>query len=134
MMKPKPALWFTDPANRDLESCRLFLQRTPGGHPSRRHREIIQATRGLRDSAKLYPVEGVHPLSCLEFRRKIVGQFVIIYTYIEPTVRRPSGIISIRAIRHGAREDVFFGVEEPGAISRWEFPPLRTGHHARDAG
>ncbi len=82
-MKPKPVLWFTDPANRDLENCQIFLQRTPGGQPSRKRREIIQATNRLRDSPKLYPVAGVHPISRLEFRRKIVGQFVIIYAYIE---------------------------------------------------
>ena len=126
-MKPKPVLWFTDPANRDLANCQLFLQRTPGGQPSRKRREIIQATDRLRDSPKLYPVESVHPVSRLEFRRKTVGQFVIIYAYIEPTVRRPGGIVSIRAIRHGAREDVFFRVEESRPIAGWRFSSLRTG-------
>jgi hypothetical protein len=129
---PKPLLWYTDQWNRDLENVHLFLLRT-GGKPSRAIREIVLAARAIKNSPRLYPVEAVHPISRLEFRRKIVGQFVIVYAYIEPTVTRPSGIVSIRAIRHGAREDVFFRVEESRAIAGWESPPLRTGLHAQDA-
>ena len=76
-------------------------------------------------------MEDVHPISRLAFRRKNVEQFVIIYSYIEPTARRPEGMVNIRAIRQGAKEDVLFRVEESRAIAGWEFPPLRTGHHAR---
>ena len=84
-------------------------------------------------SPKLYPVKEVHPISRLAFRRKNVEQFVIIYAYIEPTARRPEGLVNIRAIRHGAKEDGLFRVEESRATAGWEFPPLRAGHHARDA-
>lgn len=131
MNKPKPDLWYTDQANRDLENVRLFLMRTPGGQPSRTIPEIVLAARAIRNSPRLYPVEDVHPTTRLEFRRKTVGRFVIIYAYIQPTARRPCGIVSIRAIRHGAREDVFFRVEESRAAGGWEFPPLRTGHHVQ---
>jgi plasmid stabilization system protein ParE len=130
MKKSRPVLWYTDSAKRDLENARLFLQRKTLGQPTRRVREILLAADRLRDSPKLYPVECVHPISHLRFRRKIVAQFVIIYAYIEPTARRPSGIVSIRAIRHAAREDVLFRVEQSRAIPGWAFPPLRTGHQA----
>lgn len=128
MKKPKPILWYTDQSNRDLKNIRLFLQRKRGGQPSRRIREIMQAADRLRDSPRLYAVESAHPITRLEFRRKNVGQFVIVYAYIGPTARRPSGIVSIRAIRHAAREDVLFRVEESRVIAGWELPPLRTGH------
>jgi plasmid stabilization system protein ParE len=133
MKKPKPILWYTDQAKRDLDNIRLFLRRTRGGQPSRRIREITRAADRVRDSPKLYPVEDAHPTSRLGFRRKNVKQFVIIYAYIEPTARRPEGMVNIRAIRHGAKEDVLFRVEEGRAIAGWEFPPLRTGHHTRNA-
>jgi len=128
MKKARPKLCFTDRAKSDIERCRLFLQRKPGGQPTRRIREIQKAARLLLDSPKLYPVEDVHPFSGLEFRRKNVGQFTIIYAYVEPTARLPKGMVSIRAIRHGAQQDVLLRVEELRAISGREFPRLRTGH------
>jgi hypothetical protein len=74
----------------------------------------------LRDSPKLYPVEEVHAVSGLEFRRKNVGQFAIIYAYLEPTPSEPKGVVSIRRVRHGSEQDVLFRVEErraPGGVA-----------------
>ena len=112
MKRSKPYFHFTDSAKRDIERCRLFLWRTPGGRPARRIREIMKEARRITSDPMLYPVESVHPMSLLEFRRKNVGRFAIIYAYIEPTAGTPGGVVSVRAIRHGAAEDVLFRVEE----------------------
>ena len=109
---PKPRIFFTDQANRDIDRCRLFLQRMGVSKPERRIRAIHKAARLLRDSPKLYPVEEVHAVSGLEFRRKNIGQFALIYAFLEPSPSQPKGEISIRRVRHGAEEDVFFRVEE----------------------
>ena len=85
----EPKLVFTDQANRDMERCRLFLQRKGIRQPLHRIREIRRAARLLLNSPKLYPVEEVHAISGLEFRRKNVGQFAIIYAYLEPTPTLP---------------------------------------------
>ena len=125
----KPNFSFTDQAKRDIDWCRAFLRGIPGTKPARRIREIHKAARLILDSPKLYPVEKIHPVSGLDFRRKNVGQFAIIYAYLEPTSSLPNGEVSIRAVRHGAKEDVLFRVEEPRSISEGQFPRLRTGHH-----
>jgi plasmid stabilization system protein ParE len=109
---PKPRLALTNQANRDLDRCRLFLQRIGASHPRRRIREIREAAWRLRDSPKLYPVEEVHSVSGLELRRKNVGRFVIIYAFLEPTPSLPGGEVSIGRVRHAAEEDVLFRVEE----------------------
>jgi plasmid stabilization system protein ParE len=129
MTKAKPFLSFTDRAKSDIRQCRLFLERRYGGQPARRVREIYTAARLIPDAPKLYPADAVHPASGLELRRKNVGQFVIIYAYLEPTPSLPRGKVSIRAVRHGAREDVLFHVEESRAASGSPFPRLRTGYH-----
>jgi hypothetical protein len=112
MKKTKPILEFTAGSRRDIERCRLFLWRKPGGQPAQRIREVKREARRLTSDPKLYPVESVHPVSLLEFRRKNVGQFAILYAYLEPTAALPGGVVSVRAIRHGAEEDVLFRVEE----------------------
>jgi plasmid stabilization system protein ParE len=124
----RPTLQFTDQAKREINSCRLFLHRTPGSQPERRIREIYKAARILPYAPKLYPVEAVHPVTGLQFRRKIVGQFTIVYSYLEPTASPPRGIVSVRAVRHGASEDVLFRVEESRATFGCGFPILTTGH------
>lgn len=128
MKKSRPPVWFTERATRDVDRCRLFLWRTPGGNPARRIPELLLEARRIARNPKLYPVESVHPISGLEFRRKSVGQFVIIYAYIEPTTADPRGLVSVRSIRHSAEEDVFFQVEEsrPSGAAR-PFPRLFVG-------
>jgi len=127
----RPTLRFTEQAKREIESCRLFLYRRLNSRPERRIREIYQAARLLPDSPKLYPVVAVHPTKGLEFRRKIVGQFTLVYAYLEPNSALPRGMVSVRAVRHGASEDVLLRVEEkraPSAVS--PTTPLRTGHRS----
>src|SRR5262245_62922603 len=103
---PKPRVVFTDKANDDIERCRLFLERMGARQPGRRIRAIFKGAWALRESPKLYPIEDVHAVSGLEFRRKNVDQFVIIYAYLEPTSSEPSGVVSIRRVRHAAEQDV----------------------------
>ena len=125
MKKPKAAFRFTDAADRDIERCRLFLWRKPGGQPARRIGEIMREARRITHNPKLYPIESVHPVSGLEFRRKNVDRFVIVYAYLEPTPASPGGIVSIRSIRHGAEDDIFLGVEETRAAGAGShFPRL----------
>jgi plasmid stabilization system protein ParE len=126
--KTKPNFRFTDKAERDIDWCRAFLRGTPRAKPAQRIREIQKEARRILDSPKLYPVEHIHPVTGLEFRRKNVGQFAIIYAFLEPTPSLPEGEVSIRAIHHGAKEDVMLRVEEPRLISANHFPRLRTGH------
>lgn len=109
---PKPTVAYTDQADRDIARCRLFLERKRAPSPRRRIREIDTAARRIADSPKLYPIEEVHPVSGLEFRRKNVGQFVVLYAFLEPTPSMPYGCVSIRRVRHAAEEDVLFRVEE----------------------
>ena len=124
----RPRLRFTERAKRDIESCRLFLYRRQNSQPERRIREIYQAARVLPDSPKLYPVEAVHPVTGLEFRRKIVGQFTIVYAYLDAAFSPPRGTVSVRAVRHGASEDVLFCVEESRPTAAARPRPLRTGY------
>ncbi len=108
----KPPVEYTDLANRDIKRCRLFLERVRAKSPARRIREIYAAAQRIAHAPKLYPIEEVHPVSGLEFRRKNVGQFVILYAVLEPTPATPCGVVSIRRVRHAAEEDVLFRVEE----------------------
>jgi plasmid stabilization system protein ParE len=126
---PKPTLSFTDQAERDIKRCLLFLERKRATSPARRIREIRAAARRIPDSPKLYPIEEVHAVSRLEFRRKIVGQFVIIYALLEPTSALPYGGVSIRRVRHAAEEDVLFRVEERREPGVPRSHGLSTRHH-----
>lgn len=109
---PKPTVSYTDQANRDIKRCRLFLERKRAVSPARRIREIYAAARAIAHSPKLYPIEEIHPVNGLEFRRKNIAQFVIIYAFLEPAPSMPYGCVSIRRVRHAAEEDVLFRVEE----------------------
>lgn len=82
------------------------------------------------DNPKLYPAEHVHPVSGIEFRRKNVGNFSIIYAFFEPTPALPKGEVSIRAVRHGAEEDLLFGVEESRANPGGLIVRLETGYRS----
>ena len=126
---PKPMIFFTDQANRDMERCRLFLQRVGVSTPEGRIREIHRAARLLRDSPKLYPVEEVHAISGLEFRRKNIGQFALVYAFLEPSPSQPAGAVSIRRVRHGAEEDVLFRVEERRGTMAGASRGLSTRQH-----
>jgi plasmid stabilization system protein ParE len=108
----KPRIVFTVLATRDIDRCRLFLERKGVSHPERHIRAIYAAARMLRDSPKLYPVEEIHAVSGLEFRRKNVGQFALLYAFLDPSPLHPRGLVSIRRVRHGAEEDVMLRVEE----------------------
>lgn len=127
---PKPPLIFSDHAIDDLVRCRLFLQRKNAARPEKRIREIKKAARLLVHSPKLYPIEETHPVSGLEFRRKYVGQFAIIYAYLEPTTSLPNGAVSVRRIRHGGELDVILGVEEARAPSAGVSGRLSTRAYA----
>lgn len=107
----------------------LFLLRRGASQPARRIREVLKAARHISQCPKLYPVEAIHPISGLDFRRKNVGQFAIIYSWLEPNRALPNGMVSVRAIRHGAEEDVLFRVEE-SRVATSEFGPLRTHDHS----
>ncbi len=113
MKTTRTRLKYTTRARHDLDYCRKFLRRKTGGRAQHRTRDILSAVRLLQERPLLYPVIGLS-LSGLELRRRNVGQFVILYTYFEPTSAEPHGVVSIRAIPHAGREDVLSGVHEPG--------------------
>jgi hypothetical protein len=62
--------------------------------------------------------------------RPTLRKFSIIYAYLEATDSLPRGMVSVRAIRHGAEEDVLFRVEEERAIAGGWQSGLRTGHYS----
>src|SRR5262245_11473296 len=102
---------YTDQARRDIDQCRKFLRRRDGSQPRERVREILNAVRYLRTHPKIHPVEGLSLLG-VELRRRRAGQFVVVYCYLEPSPSEPAGLLSVRAVRHGNRADVFLGVQE----------------------
>lgn len=112
MRKRKPLLEFTDAAQRDIERCVLFHRLNNGHQWQRRRTQIRREACRITNDPKLHPIQWAHPISGLEFRRKNVDQFVIIYTYFEPCASTPNGLVSIRAVRHGAQQNVRWGVEE----------------------
>lgn len=126
MRKRKPRLKFTDDANQDMEYHAHLLSLRRGG-ATKRMTQIKKEARRILDNPKMYPVEWVHPISLLEFRRKNVDQFAIIYSYFEPTASTPGGLVSVRALRHAAQQNIRWGVEEPGADARSRRAPLMTG-------
>jgi hypothetical protein len=72
---------------------------------------VVNAVRLLQQHPKLRPVEAVSTIG-LGLRRQKAGQFVLVYSYFEPSSTEPCGLVSVRAIRHERHEDVFFGVRE----------------------
>jgi len=112
---------FTERALRDIERHRQFLRRNYGSRPRARIRAVVNAIRFIQDSPKLRPVEGIS-LTGLELRRYGADQFVVVYSYFEPSPTDRDGFVSIRAIRHGREEDVLFGVEESCAGLQLEGP------------
>lgn len=114
-MSASNADWsFENRARRDLDQCRKFLRRKANSRPLERVREIMKAVRLLRENPKLHPVAAISRVG-LPLRRRKAGQFVVVYSFFEPTPSAPNGLVSIRAIRHGREEDVFHGVEESRA-------------------
>jgi plasmid stabilization system protein ParE len=111
MKTTKARLDYTNRARRDLDDCRKFLRRKPGGKPRQRVRDILNAVRRIQEQPRLYPVVGLS-LSGLELRRRNAGQFVILYTYFEPDSTDQSGVVSIRAIPHASRAEIQLGVHE----------------------
>jgi plasmid stabilization system protein ParE len=115
---------FTDAANHDIQHQALLLCLSTGSRPRHRITRIRREARLIAENPKLYPVEWVHPISGIEFRCKNVDQFVIIYAYFEPTSSMPNGLVSVRAIRHGRQRNIFWCVEESGAVGRHRTSPL----------
>jgi plasmid stabilization system protein ParE len=126
--KTNPLVSFTDAAERDLDRYSIFLSRKGVRRPQRRIRELRREAELIANDPKLYPIDWTHPVSLLDFRRKNVDQFVIFYVHFEPTASMPDGLVSVRAVRHGAEQDVRLRVEEPKA--RW-FLERATITHAR---
>lgn len=90
-----------------------------------RVREIMNAIRCLRENPKLHPIAAISRIG-LPLRRRNAGQFAIVYSYFEPSSAEPRGLVSVRAIRHGSEEDVFWGVEERRAHGEGQRPsPLK---------
>ena len=89
-------------------------RRRAGSQLRVRVRAVFDAIRLIQECPKLSPVEGIS-LTGLELRRSRANQFVVVYSYFEPSPADPDGLVSVRAIRHGSEEDVLFGVEEPRA-------------------
>jgi plasmid stabilization system protein ParE len=117
MRKRKPRLEFTEAAERDIERCVLSHFLNNGRRPHKRRTQIRREARRIANDPGLYPVEWAHPISLVAFRRKNVDPFVIVYAYFEPSTSMPNGLVSIRAIRHGAQQDIRWGVEE--SRSNW---------------
>jgi plasmid stabilization system protein ParE len=107
-------LQYTDRARRDMRRMRHFLRRHCEDQLMTRVREILNAVRYAQQYPKLRPVEGLS-LKGFELRHRRAGKFVVVYSYFEPSTSCPDGVVSVRAIRHAAEEDVMFGVEERSA-------------------
>jgi hypothetical protein len=82
-----------------------------------RVREIMNAVRFLREHPALHPIAGISRIG-LPLRRRNAGQFVVVYSYFEPSPSEPRGLVSVRAIRHATEQDVLLGIEEHRARGR----------------
>jgi plasmid stabilization system protein ParE len=98
--------------SHDIESCVDFVSQSPNGNPVKREQEIFAALDGVYQYPK---ANRVQPRRRLDFRKRSVAQFVIVYVYFEPNDVTPKGIVSIRAVRHRRVRDMFKGVREPVA-------------------
>jgi plasmid stabilization system protein ParE len=109
----KPArLRLTPRARRNIEECIAFIARFPRGKPEERRREIYAAFRQLCEFPERHAIEVRRRRSAIALRRHQVDQFTIIYAYLRATDDQPSGIVSIRAVRHRRIADAFLGVRE----------------------
>jgi hypothetical protein len=77
--------------------------------------------RLILEYPKLRPIEGTSLIG-LDLRRRKAGQFVVVYSYFEPSPADPDGLVSVRAIRHVSEEDVLYGVEESREYPERERP------------
>ncbi len=111
-MRPHPPVRMTSRAKRDLADCLDFIARNPWGDTAAREQDIYFEMANIRRSPEHRRVEA-HRSTGIELRGRSAAQFVIVYAYFKPGVRRPRGRISIRAIRHCRVRNVFAGVREP---------------------
>jgi hypothetical protein len=90
-----------------------------------RVRELMNTIRFLREHPTLHPVVEISRIG-LPLRRRNAGQFVVVYSYFEPSPSEPCGLVSMRSIRHATEQDVLLGVEEHRARGRRGRPSLQN--------
>jgi hypothetical protein len=101
----------TSRAKRDLADCLRFIRRQPRGKPADRERDIRWEMACIADGPEHRRVEIVRA-SGVKLRRRSAAQFAIVYAYFKPTKSWPTGLVSIRAIRHRRVRNVFLGVRD----------------------
>ena len=83
-----------------------------------------EGIRKVLQRPQLHRVQARRPSTGLELRSRNAAQFAIVYAYIEPSDILPSGIVSIRAIRHRRAKNIFTGVREPSSPPYISLPLL----------
>ena len=103
-------IWSRD-AKESMKALMAFLRVNKWASPRARRKEIEDTIELLRHTPLRCSVEEVK--DGLIFRRLVVRErFYVYYVYIPPRGMTSGGTISIRSIKHAAREYPFLGVRE----------------------
>ncbi len=97
---------------RDIDGLTGFVSKYPGGDPRARLQDIQNAITNVARAPLQRPVRYKRASTGVELRRWNVRQFAIVYSYDEPSWDEPSGVVRIRAVRHGRVRNVFGWVRE----------------------
>jgi hypothetical protein len=115
-----PKLRMVARAKRDITQCLSFIADQRWGDPHGRRLDIFYAMDLICVLPQGRRVEHTRKSSGARLRRCSAAQFVVIYAYFKPTKPWPTGLVSIRAIRHRRVRNVFSGVRDTSG----ELPPL----------
>jgi hypothetical protein len=103
-VKPLPCVHRMPRARKEFVRCVQFVALHPWGNPDKRARDLPDGIVNIRRHPLLSPTHARRRKAALEYRRRNIAQFAVIYVYFVPTEELPRGVISIRAIRHGNEE------------------------------
>jgi hypothetical protein len=124
-MSAGPQISFMPRVWSDIADCMEFVARQPRGALRKREMELHAAFERIRSEPLARPITGYAAGTGIALRRYPVRQFDVIYAYFPATEASPSGLVSIRAIRHRRTQHVLRGVREC-ADSAGAAVPLRT--------
>lgn len=111
VQRPVVRIQWTKRADADLAELLDFIGQQPWGNPEAREAAIRTALQALADAPATRRT--VKTIGQRKYCVLIVeGRFLIPYICYPPTGNRSYAILSVRAVRHGARDRPLRGVRE----------------------